>query len=268
MTEHLLRDPDATQAHTLGLTVALAGRDEAALGHYDAAMEHYQTAHEHYRTALGHLAVWVHRDTTDSVVQQAHIINDQGFTHTREAIIERSPQLFLQARGLLRVSLAATGGLVAGTETPHFASAGKHGTPKLQRRELFGRHVSTADLLSRNALVAEIVHDDLPHMEAPEWDDLMEQIKADHLHGWAHQLGNGSIDGYIRTSNTANNVRQEMAHGRKPQAAIALGRAVMSLGTTMLRNPGNAHAAAGSIYRRLPTLKSAFAARESALVRP
>jgi len=268
MAESLLRAPDAVQAHTEGLALETTGRDEAALGNYSTAREHYHAADEQFHLAIGHLRAWEHSESTDGRVQLAHILNDRGFTRTREGVIGYNPMPFQLARQFLRASLVTTSRLVSGTETPHFVQEGKHGTPKLQRRALFTRHVSTLDLLSRNALAAEVIYDEMPDGNKPEWDELMELISADHLHGWGYQLGDSSIDGDVRTSNSANNARQEMAHGRRLHAGVALGRAALSLGATIIRNPGKTVAAAGSIYHRLPALISPAAARQSVRLRP
>jgi hypothetical protein len=235
MTQHLFVVEAAAQAHTDGLNAALAGE--------------FDTAHTLFVGGLSLLRQPAGmRQTPATVVQEARLIRDDGFTFTRQANAEVDPLLcegyFADAVECLTESVDMT------RRVTGVSRQSPHGRPvesltELQTREALSEHAMTGGLLGVTVIARTVSLNRVDHSgKSPRreiMDGLVRIIKA-------YELAQHGTNIYYVGRLARLALRGEQLYGR-PHTALWLGRITASAAQASIHDKANAPQAWGQLEK-------------------
>jgi len=242
--EYLVRDPQAVDLESRGLSSSLEGDQTNARVHYGIALN-----------------ILLHDPTrvpgcADLGAQAGSIERNIGFTYVRDGLATHDKADFQKAFEAIERAVDSTATQVAGAEGPKFQKNLPDYTGA--RRELFSAHGASLGLLARAATAAEVVLDD----STAQTQDLRDK------YGWAHDYLRTGNNGYYYVSNAMNCARDERIAGHRARAAAWVARAAFGLLWTAKNDSGSLWDAGGTFIKRMSDLRSQQAARESVRVHP
>ena len=213
--EHLAVDAIAREFHEAGLTAALDGE--------------FTTAHVEFEYALGRLGML--DSTTDTTIQRARIVRDDGFTNLRDALTTSgrdAEEGFEFAQSILEESSDMTAPLA---DTAVIKS--RMGIPLSGReREIVSEHGATRACLGRKVIAMQVATGQLSTDQKATPDVIAAQryFGLDDAHGYLRQ---GSKS-YERTSNAMRGALAERANGSAVHVVPWLGRAAVGLAKSVV----------------------------------